>query len=339
MRVLFAIEAGAEVGLGHLMRCRALMLRLSAAGAEIELCVLGDVRALGERAWPTARPVTVAPSGNGPEKFKGLLSDRLREARYDWLVLDGHGLRRMSFPDGPRTLVVDDLGDQPLRATAVLNQNVERPDPYDQRGFEVNDRLLGPRFALLDAAYADAEWKGSGAAGLERLLVSFGGADRPGWSGKALAALASCASPLTIDLVVGPLHSQDHVSGRIGGGHRLVVHRSPDGLAPLMAAADAMVASASVTSWEACCVGVPLIALQTAANQVHVLTSLDEAGAAITARAEEALDGGAKAKLPGLMQRIESLAVRRDLSARQRSLVDGRGAERVAAYMTGRIEG
>jgi len=326
-RILFAIEVGAEFGLGHLMRCRVLASELSRRRCAISLAVRGDLSVLERWAWPDGSAVT----GLGATS-EGAASEVLSLARqhsFDWLVVDGYGLaatrlllelRRL----GQRSLVFDDVAAAPVPADVILNQNLLDGAPY---GTEAR-LLLGPRFALVADAYRAARRLSNEPAHVRRVLVSFGGSDRKGLTPRVLRALSRVrAGIVQIDVVRGPFHADSQAA--VAADLPVRYHAAPSSLAPLMAEADVVVSAAGSGCWEVCCVARPLIAVQTASNQRHVVATLRQANAGITLDGLNE-QGFAEDEFVAAWQSVRDQDIRRHLADAARGLVDGLGAARVA---------
>jgi spore coat polysaccharide biosynthesis predicted glycosyltransferase SpsG len=110
-----------------------------------------------------------------------------------------------------------------------------------------------------------------------------------------------------------------------------VVHRGANNIAELMRQADLSIGAGGVMSWERCCLGLPAIVVDIAANQVGALTALADKGAAHYLGAATSLTAEALA---------DAVRELRDDSDRVRALgeaafalVDGEGRSRVAASM------
>jgi spore coat polysaccharide biosynthesis predicted glycosyltransferase SpsG len=104
-------------------------------------------------------------------------------------------------------------------------------------------------------------------------------------------------------------------------------------MARLMAWAHMAVTAGGTSSWELCFMGVPMLMIPVAENQVPIVRALTRAGASQEVGWYKDLD------VKGLTGAIERLAgdarLRRRMSRAGRQLVDGRGADRVVSAMLG----
>ncbi len=321
MRALFLVEAGGRFGLGHLMRSAVLRDALRARGVETVLAVRRGEGPLPE--WALGADDLHIDT---PAAAEALAAER----RPDWVTVDGYGLladgivKRLRAR-GVRVLAFDDLGTEGGGADLVLNQNVcTEPMPA------MPGRLLGPAYALVDRTYVACRG-GEISRTIQRVLVTFGGTDQHGLMERVVAAFADVPGSLSLDVVVGPNHRVRDFAAP--GAHRLIAHAQPHGLAHLLATADLAISAAGSTCWQVCCAGVPLIAVQTVDNQREVVRCLEANGCALTFAREPFEALLERGDLPEVIDGLRDAAVRRNMSQAQRSLVDGKGAARVAAAM------
>jgi spore coat polysaccharide biosynthesis predicted glycosyltransferase SpsG len=125
-----------------------------------------------------------------------------------------------------------------------------------------------------------------------------------------------------IDVVTGPFHAESQPT--VAATLPVRYHQAPSSLAALIAGAEIVISAAGSGCWEVCCVGRPLIALQTADAQRHVVATLRQSDAAV---APDRLDGDGFMAAWGYVRDLE---VRKRLAISARGLVDGMGASRVA---------
>jgi UDP-2,4-diacetamido-2,4,6-trideoxy-beta-L-altropyranose hydrolase len=327
MDVLFLIEAGGGFGLGHLMRSSVLADAVRARGGRPTMALrLGD-RALPAWAMPTSERIELdgADCARACAQAEALAHTR----RPGWVVVDGYGMLGAGLvarlrAHGLRVLAFDDLGTEGGGADLVVNQNFAHTD-HSTAG-----RLLGPAFALVAPAYA-AHRSRPVADRVRRILVTFGGSDLHGLTQHVVGAFAAVPGKLTLDVVIGPSHRTRHVAP--AGAHELVMHDRPHGLAGLLGRADVVISAAGSTCWQACCAGVPLIAIQTVDNQRELVACLAQNGCAVTFERAAFCDLLERGGLATVLNSLAEPDVRATMMAAQRRLVDGKGAERIIAAM------
>jgi spore coat polysaccharide biosynthesis predicted glycosyltransferase SpsG len=328
-RVAFLTHGGSDIGLGHIARCLSLARALAAEGAHVVFLVGRDARvtflveAAGfdvvESAWETTPAAT---------------SEAVAAVRPGTLVVDSYVVTGAMLdslrPLVSRLVAIDDIADRPLPVHTVVNGAAGAGHLEYCGGLSGTEYLLGPRYALLDPAFA-AEPARRTRSSVERVLVTLGGGSHPA----ALRAVVQAALSLdmaAVDVVAGPL-ADDGEADAIEDA-RVVVHRGVSALRPLMLAADVAVSGAGMTLLELAATATPTAFLTLAPNESNSL-AFERAGAALSAGSPRAPDLGATVTLH-LKRLAGDPALRESLGTRARRLVDGRGALRVArALMAG----
>jgi spore coat polysaccharide biosynthesis predicted glycosyltransferase SpsG len=304
VRVVLWADAGQAVGFGHLARTLALADALQAAGATCRFVVPPDATA---HAWLRAAGhddpmMLVDPDRPWPEVLVGA------EAA-DVVIVD---VRRPLTAAEVRALgasahvvLVDDDGPGAALADLVVAPCGPTGEPR---------WLVGPAYVPLRAP---ALRPPRAASATPVVLVSMGGSD-PGGLTAPVVEVRIVANPASrVWLQLGPLCARHGVAAPWAV--------EPGGLGRHLAVADLAVLAFGVTVYEALASGVPAIALcRTPGDEAHV------------ARLGEGVRSLGMAWTPDdVTAAVSALAAdparRAAMSRAGRAMVDGRGAERVAA--------
>jgi spore coat polysaccharide biosynthesis protein SpsF len=165
------------------------------------------------------------------------------------------------------------------------------------------------------------------------ILVTMGGSDPAGMTEFAVGALELLPMPLAVRIVVGPVFSRAEplIDAIAHSKHALQIARSPASLAPLMRASRMAVAAFGVTAYELAACGVPAVHVCLTADHARASGAFDREGAAVTAGVFGEVT---PEQIAGAVRRLMGAAGRRgQMAQRGAQLVDGRGAERVAALV------
>ena len=341
MRVLFVVEAGFKAGLGHLLRSRALLLELRARGHAVDLWLRGDDAALAGRDWPAGMQVFHSRESEPIDAAYDGISRLLQRSHYDWLVIDGYGfyghaLYERFLAHDAKLLMLDDLADRELKADIVLNQNTAHAEVYSGGRVNASRFLLGPQYALIDRAYATSRAIPRTHGPLYCLLVTFGGVDRYGRTERVLKLLEDHQSQLNIIVVAGPYYPHLNKLKSWRSRHALTVVQNVADLACLLRECDFMISGGGTTVWQACCAGMPMLALKMVDNQSLVIKTLREFDAALcldVSTSPEKNAGISELAFAEVFQQATEASVRESLSMKAMQLVDGDGAGRVADTM------
>jgi UDP-2,4-diacetamido-2,4,6-trideoxy-beta-L-altropyranose hydrolase len=334
-RLLVRTDAGVAIGLGHAMRCLALVQALAdECGGSAEFLMADPPRAFAARAAREGATVSVLQTG---EADAGETARRAEGA--DWVVLDGYhfdgAYQRVLVEAGLKLLAFDDHGHAgSYPAHLVLNQNLGAgPEPYANRA-PYTRLLLGPRHALLRREFRVWDGAANGVPSVaRRVLVTLGGSDPANVSARVLAALGGVEGPLEVQVLIGGANPHREALERAAAACPHPVDLALDVLdvPERMAWADLAIAAAGGSSWELARVGTPQIAIVLADNQRPAGRALGEQGLAVSLGWHADVSAGVIAEaVAGL---AADVAQREELSRRGRELIDGRGALRVLGAM------
>jgi len=358
VKILFRTDASLEIGTGHVMRCLALAHALRERGAHCQfVCrthkgnMLDLIQHEGFDAL--ALPIDSNTSAKLAADDETLYHadwlgthweidaeqtiNALEDSCPDWIVVDHYALdvrwESMLRPKCARVMVIDDLADRDHDCVLLLDQNLiaDMEHRYDSRVPSNCTRLLGPGYALLQPEYAELHPRTPPRIGRVRhILVYFGGSDNHNLTGLAIAAFLALDRPdIMFDVVINPVNpnivtireqTQDHIN--------ITLHETLPSLAPLLLKADLAIGAGGTTSWERCCLGLPSLVITLAENQKPIVVELDKQRLVCWLGHHDMVsEHSLKTTLKDVLD-TEGVA---DTSNRCRDVVDGKGAERVAA--------
>ena len=331
------VDASAEIGIGHFMRCLALAQYWRDHAGAVTFAGSAPVALSHRLAAEGIDYLDIAHSHPDPRDLtllQALLPDQAL------LVIDGYQFDAAycaALAQRCRVLVIDDYGHRSAYAGDILlNQNTSAAAvAYGETPVQ---RLLGARYALLGRDFRTLSPSPRTSGPIRHVLVTFGGADRDNVTQNALEALkVSELVEVTTRVVVGPANP-NHTQLAAFAEENTNVHLvSGDfDMSALMADSDLAISAAGSTSLELAYLGVPMVLVPIADNQVAIAASFADAGAALV------VDKDAVTLDEGLVDAIASLASQPELMAslsdQARGLVDGDGVVRVAAALCQLVE-
>jgi UDP-2,4-diacetamido-2,4,6-trideoxy-beta-L-altropyranose hydrolase len=353
MRVLFRADAGASIGVGHVMRCLALARRLQLLGCQCtfamarlpgNLCEEVSGNGFGCWTWEAA-PVSFE---TGSVEYQLLDEEMTTEAylanhasEFDWVVVDHYGLgalweaRIRERSIARRVFVIDDLADRAHVCEVLLDQNPQLENRYTGLAERHARLLIGPEYALLRTEFYDPDAVAKRQFcdnGKLRVLVTFGGADEDGVTSSAVQALVETGIALAEVVVVAGQRNR-HASTLEKSCHDAgyVFISTTDRMASLMLKADICIGAGGVSMIERFALGLPAVVVPIAKNQ--------RAGAMYAAQlgAVALVDTDSLHRVAAIGSAFAALAVNTGkltaISHVASSLCDGLGVQRVAAVM------
>ncbi|MFZ9786505.1 MAG: UDP-2,4-diacetamido-2,4,6-trideoxy-beta-L-altropyranose hydrolase, partial [Ilumatobacteraceae bacterium] len=344
MRVVFRVDASAEVGFGHLSRCINLAEVLRSRGNEVLFICRDDeaksFRALEDRLFATVLlpMLTVGEPVNQQEDAQQTIQ-ALQGERPEWLIVDSYTLdknwERLMRPHVAKIAVIEDLSGREHDCDLLLDQNYSERSASSFEKFVPNtcELLLGPRFALIGEQFRRLrELKSKPTPELKRIFVFCGGSDPQNLTQQVINEI-SCSelSNVAVDVVVGAQNKTFDREAALKLNSNIEIHDASGEFARIMSIADLAIGAGGTTSWERMCLGVLSIVVSIAENQISACEKLGRDGLVTYLGAQPSLKPGAiknavieaKTKFVSWFDQIEKGQI----------LVDGRGCERVAEVM------
>ena len=336
--VLFRVDAGARVGLGHLQRCLSLASALRQLDVRCVFLAAGEPRVQAQiRGWGFATRALgdAEPGGQNDSKLALDIAaeERCAAAIVDSYLIDASYLARLRAAD-LRVMAIDDLAQSPFPCHLLVNGGVQAKSlPY--RSLTGDTRfLLGPEYALLREEFSNCPRKVF-RDDLQMVMVTMGGADGRNLTPTILESLDSLEGDFAMMAIIGPfnVNRPDAVAAarRCKRPVRLAV--TPESVRSFMLEADLAVSAGGQTLYELAATGTPTVAVQAADNQAGNIQGFAAHGAIIPIffRDGERLSTAITDAVAPLLVSSER---RQEMSRAGRRLVDGLGAQRVAAIIT-----
>jgi spore coat polysaccharide biosynthesis predicted glycosyltransferase SpsG len=330
--IAFRCSAGAGVGQGHLMRCRALAGQLAQRG--LDVAMIGP-----DASWQTTADAALFTHWiplDAPEPVQDAtnLADLAQRIGARALVLDDYRV------DEPYQLVLREADfawlqfetryERALWADIVVNATLHADaDSYLAIRNPRTRLLLGPRFACLRPQFAEMP-KSVVSAPTKRVFLSLGGGDDRGLGAGIVQELIQQLPPeWTIDVASANGNSS---LGRLqemaaSNGRRLQLVVDADDVAQMIFRSDLAIVGGGTLAYECAACATPMLILARAPDQLQARAWTDAGGA----RFVDAVGSCVPAEVA---QAAVVLATAPDALARMRGalsgLVDGAGASRLA---------
>ncbi len=241
------------------------------------------------------------------------------------------------------TILLDDLQNRSYPVDGVINYNVYAEQAVYQKLYEgTNTRCyvggdyvpLRPQFT--GCAYEMREQ-------VRDVMITVGGGDAGNITGDILQALGEEEQSrgerreICYHLVVGGLNPHlRRLEGAAAGNPLVVLHRDVRDMAGLMSRCDLAVTAGGTTVYELAAVGVPFICFSWAENQERLTAYVESRKIAGFAGAYHRDKAGTTAGLRKLFSRFcGDYKLRYECYLKERKLIDGQGAGRIAGVLKG----
>ncbi len=325
-------DAGARMGVGHMMRCLALAEAWKLRGGLVVVLTHAEAPALLQRLREGGLEVQPLQAAQGSLEEAAEVVSFAAKYHAKWIVLDGYHftsnycLALKAF--GLRLLIIDDLANIDLSAADILlNQNAyAKLEMYPA----TSRLLLGSQYALLRREFLPwRSQRGPEPEDAHHVLITLGGGDPDNVTLRVLNLLAGMTDRrLVVKVIVGATNPHlESLRAALLMNHEVEVLVNPSNLPQLMSRAHVSISAAGSSCWELACLGLPMLLIISADNQRGIAAHLEEMGLAVCLGWHE--DFPKVGTLKCLCDFLEDAPRRRRMSEEARFLVDGRGARRV----------
>jgi UDP-2,4-diacetamido-2,4,6-trideoxy-beta-L-altropyranose hydrolase len=330
-------DASIAIATGHVMRCLALAQAWQDTGGYVVFAMAESTPSIDARLQSEGMEFVRLQADPNSAKDATDTAALAHDRDAAWVVADGYRFDseyQLNLKNsGLKLLFVDDMGQcTHYFADLVLNQNVHASERMYANRESSTRLLLGSGFAMLRRDFKSwSEWKREINPKGSKVLVMMGGSDPCNVTALVLEALGQVhANDLQVIAVVGGSNPNVDVLKRFASqspATRFV--RDAANMPELMAWADIAVSAAGSTCAEMRLLGLPAILIDLAENQTQVAHELNRRRAAIH------IGSSREVTAAQIADAVESLLLskgdRMSLSQHSRELIDGIGADRVAA--------
>ena len=325
-RILFRVDGGRAIGMGHVYRSLAIADALrEASRAEVAFLMHADH---GEGIATVSRagyPVRVAGDVRIATQVESIRDFAPAILINDLKTLDDDYLRALAQLGCTTVNLVDTLDDLEVTEqykhviVSVMNDDRETPEGF----------YGGPEFAILRSHFQGRAKELRAETRL--VLLTFGGSDPLGLTLLAADSLRDLPERIELVAVTGPAFSRRaglEALRRALPRKLTVIHEAGGHIAELMQDADVVVCSGGMSVYEIAALGTPGIVLAQNAKEDERMRAFARNGTIeYLGLGTEVSPAGLRAAVTAL---LEDLGRRQQMSARGQALVDGLGAQRAA---------
>jgi UDP-2,4-diacetamido-2,4,6-trideoxy-beta-L-altropyranose hydrolase len=338
--LLVRADADAYLGTGHVMRCLALAAEWQARFGTVVMLSRCTVNKVQQRV-EEARIPFISLDGAHPDRSDLIKAIEIaKRTGCEWVVLDGYHFdqeyQKGVFDAGLRLLVIDDMAHHRIYyADILLNQNIHA----ERLNYSCNSEvllLLGPKYSLLRREFlAWCGWQRDIPRFASKILVTMGGSDPPNQTLKVIRAISRLeGSGLEARVVIGAGNPHvDSLKTAITGIKSIHLVEDVIDMPKLMAWADLAISAGGSTCWELAYMGLPTVIIVLSENQWSIGEGLHQAGISWNLGRYESVTEDQICQT--LLSLISNEERRIEMSKQGRSLIDGRGPERVVRAMEG----
>lgn len=342
----FRADGNERIGSGHVMRCSSIAEALAERGEEVAFVLADDsfeemLREKGFRVYVLHSDYT------DMDAESETLLRLIHEEHIDTCIVDSYYVTDAYFEklqNEVRTVYLDDLMDHAWPVDVLINYNVyadesEYEELYRVAELQKPELVLGCAYAplrrefsmpLLPRDHSDMK--------APSVLVSTGGADNEHMALRILSEIVADPEQfehINFHFIVGMFNEDWKQIQQLAHNRKnVLLHRNVTNMRELMCQCDLAVSAAGSTLYELCRCGVPVITYAVADNQLQGAEGFDRDGAMVYT-GDSRLDPELQKKiLDTLKHMLADRGICKRMSDTCQSLVDGKGADRIAFVLS-----
>lgn len=354
--VVIRADANSKIGMGHVMRCLSIADALLKRGEEVLFVTADDtpVPLLTKKGIPYRVLHTdyADMEAELPELWEVLRElpqgaespDAALAQRNTSILVDSYYVTEKylaALKKRITTIYMDDIYAFSYPVDMLINYNIygEEMGYEKDAAFADTKLLLGTEYVPLREEFSAGEQQRTAADG--GILITTGGSDSFNLAGQLLmeAMKYDALKEKEYHVVSGSLNPHIGELQALAQKHENIhIHCNVTNMAELMAESEVALSAGGSTLYELCAVGVPVIAFSFAENQERLVQTFVKRGIAQYG-GNYRTDGNKMIQntIAGLETLLEDKNLRSEYRKKAHTLVDGKGAERIAeAIISGR---
>jgi len=347
--VVIRADANSKIGMGHVMRCLSVADALVKCGEEVLFVTADDtpVPLLTKKGVPYRVLHTdyADMEAELPELWNALseLPQRVESSeealpqRNTAILVDSYYVTEKylaALKKRITTIYMDDIYAFSYPVDMLINYNIygEEMGYEKDAAFADTKILLGTEYVPLREEFSAAEQQRTAADG--GILITTGGSDSFNLAGQLLmeAMKYDALKEKEYHVVSGSLNPHIGELQALAQKHENIhIHCNVTNMAELMAESEVALSAGGSTLYELCAMGVPVIAFSFAENQERLVQTFVKRGIAQYG-GNYRTDGNKMIQntIAGLETLLEDENLRTEYRKKARTLVDGKGADRIA---------
>ena len=327
--IVIRADANEIIGTGHVMRCRSVADALEKAGQDVAF-IVADNRT--KKLLGDFKSICLNSDWTDMEGELNKLLPLLNDLHPKACIIDSYYVTDRylkEIKEITKTAYFDDLNDSCWELDVLINYNIFGTS-LDYSGYKKNSTMLclGPQYAPLRNEFIGLP-KREIENKVADVLVSAGGVDPQKVTECIINNICPKWPTIRFHFVVGKLNPRIADLKKFESGN-IILHIDEKNMSGLMMNCDVAVSAAGTTLYELCATGIPTVTYSLADNQLVATKEFESQGIMLSAGDYRDNDDFTIALEEKLTLLLDGKEKRKELSGKMQSLVDGRGAVRVA---------
>lgn len=289
--IAIRVDASAQIGIGHVMRCLTLSKMLIESFKCNIIFVCTEDLPVELATMIQSQNYTLHLISKSKEQSMLCNQDaiqtleKLQNERIAWLIVDHYQLdaqwEQLLYSHVNHILVIDDLANRSHDCDVLLDQNLHplMNSRYNELVSAHCRLFLGPQYILLRSEFYRFREQREPIQQCKNVLVNFGGSDPTNETEKLLKMLSTMTSivqNIHFHIVAGPANIRKSHIQSLCALLPNVSYYNEANIAQLLVNTDLAIGAGGVTMWERCFMGVPSLVISVADNQLESVQEAEQ---------------------------------------------------------------
>ncbi len=337
-KIFIRADANRTIGTGHVMRCISVAKALRECKCEVTF-VTADHEGDALIEQNSMQVVCINSDWSDLEKEINQFIRLINDEKPNLLIVDSYYVTQRYFDEISGVVPVVYIDDQNIckwNVDFLINYNIfSSVFDYSAYDYDHTKLLLGCGYAPLREEFRNIPERDFNDMSFN-VMVSAGGSDPDRVTERIIERICPLFGDMTFHFIVGALNPRIKEI-RLLAGENVILHINEKHMSELMQKCDVAIAAAGSTLYELCACGTPTIIYSLADNQLPAVEEFTRQGIMISVGDSRTNENFVEDIADKLRSLKEDKGIRIRLSRQMKSIVDGKGALRIAEDLLGYI--
>ncbi len=329
--ILFRADANKEIGTGHVMRCLSIAKGFNAKGEKV-LFITADHNGDELIKQNGFQSLCLESNWKAMDDEIDIIKYHLSQMHPSILVVDSYFVTQKYFSEISnvvKVVYIDDFNKEMWNVDTLINYNIYSQSlDYSIYNDTRTELILSPKYAPLRDEFKS--YPPHNIKKVTDVMVSAGGSDPQKITERLMNNVCDNYPDIDFHFIVGALNPRlDTIKNISQNKANIVLHINEKNMSALMNKCDIAISAAGTTLYELCACGIPTITYTLADNQLMAAEQFSNKEIMLSVGDCRNDDSFISRVEKALCNLVEDMELRKTMSNRMHSLVDGNGVERI----------
>lgn len=330
-------DANPQLGSGHVMRCLSIAAAIRKKGQDVTF-ITADRQSenlIQSKGFPM---ICLDCRWDDLDYEIDKIKELIHKEKIKFMLIDSYYVTEGYLKELNQITEVsylDDLNRFVYPVRTLINYSISAKEENYLMYSKMVNRILGCSYIPLREEFICVKRESNRV--VKSVLITTGGADPYNFAGQLLTYLRRDRyfDGIVLNIVIGPLNQNGVILEEMAGRfENVILNSNVAKMSELMLKSDLAISAGGSTLYELCACGTPTISFSYADNQKEGTIEFDRRGLIFYAGdLREGMESCMSKISIKLKELCEDVALRKELTVKMQELVDGFGADRIAAQL------